>query len=537
MKNRKTKTKPVIFICLVVAILLISYIAGILPFSLFLLLIVYSGLYLVVVKQRKTVKILADLAVINLLIVYDKALQLVKRKLMSVSRSLLFLKILIFLDYKLPTTLNRLYKKTYTIVYSILLFLSVKLPRKIRRIVKLILKIIVYSIIGLLDLVISFVSRLYKKTYTIVYSILLFLSVKLPRKTRRAVKLILKIIVYSIIGLLDLVYSLIIVLLNSFNKFISELRLIVNKLTIVYLSKKATLTRFAGIAVFVLIILFFFIGVKPNEESIKFVDAYGEDCTYDSDCAICEYCDGTCKYVADGSEDTTNGCYDYTGCSATSGDYCRCDGAGSCLTLDAGYCTANAQCFNYCDAENTANEGLKGTEDDDLVCFSAAACDGGANNCGNQDGDCQYDPGSDDECDDYSEGSAVGSTGYCDSNCGYHAKGTYKFYVKDSGGTNRASFDDAGNVVITGTLYQSSGTGPSGGDDFIIQNSAGTWKAWIDGPTGNMYLAGTMTDGQGSVTPPANSFIIQNSGGTPVAYIDSNGNLGLVGAFVQGGTP
>jgi len=486
--KQKNKTKPVIFIWLVIAVLLISYIIGVLPFSLFLLLMVYSGLYFIVVKQRKIVKILADLAVINLLIVYNNAVESIKKRLNQIRKSTLSLKILIFLDYKLPTVLSKLYKKAYAFVYSILLFLSVKLPRKIRRSVKLILKTIVYLIIGLLELINSSATKL-----------------------------------------LSLIYS-----------FISRLRSIFDYLTAIYLSKRASLTRFAGIAVFVLIILFFFIGIKPGEESIKFVGAAGEACTYDSDCTICNYCDsGTCAFIASQNPDNeeTHLCVNTDGCSATSGDYCRCDGAGTCLTNDAGECTSNAQCFNYCDAENTANEGLKGTESDDLVCFSAAACDGGATNCGNQDGDCQYDPGSDDNCDDYSEGSAVGSTGYCDSNCGYHAKGTYKFYVKDSAGTNRASFDDAGNVVITGTLYQSSGTGPSGGDDFIIQNSAGTWKAWIDGPTGNMYLAGTMTDGQGSVTPPANSFIIQNNGGTPVAYIDSNGNLGLVGAFVQGGTP
>ena len=246
MKSKKTKIKPVIFIYLVMAIFFVSYSAGILPFNLFLLLIVYSGLYIIVVKERKTVKILIDLVIINFLIAYESLLQLIKRKLMHISSSLLFLKILIFLDYKLPIMLNRLYKKSYAFVYSILLFLSVKLPRK----------------------------------------------------TRRSVKLILKIIIYSIIDLLDLIYSLIIVLLNSFNKFISEFRLIINKLTAVYLSKKAELTRFAGIAVFVLIILFFFIGVKPGEESIKIVGAAGEACTYNSDCAICEYCDTTCKYIA-----------------------------------------------------------------------------------------------------------------------------------------------------------------------------------------------------------------------------------------------
>ena len=526
--KRKTKTKPVIFIYLVIAIVLISYIIGVFPFNLFLSLIVYSSLYLVVVKERKTVKILTDLVILNFLIAYDNLLELIKRKLMPISRSLLFLKILVFLDYKLPK-----------FVYSILLFISVKLPRKIRRAVKLILKIIVYLVIDLLDLAISFVSRLYKKTYTIVYSVLLFLSVKLPRKIRRAVKLILKIIVYSTISLLDLVYSLIIVLLNSFNKFISELRLIINKLTIIYLSKRAALTRFAGIVVFVLIILFFFVGVKPGEETIKFVGAVGEACVYETDCALCENCvSSVCTYVANGLADTlgTFLCTGTTGCSATTNDYCRCNGAGTCLTNDAGECTANAQCFNYCDAENTANEGLQGLESDDLVCFSGIACDGGAVKCGNQDGDCQYDPGSDPTCDDYSEGSTVGTTGYCDSNCGYHAIGIDKFYVKNSAGSNIASFDDAGNVVITGTLTQSSATAPSGGDDFIIQDSAGTWQAWIDGATGNMYLAGTMLDGQ-AISPPANSFIIQNSAGTAVSYIDSSGNLRLSGAFVAGGTP
>jgi len=558
--KRKNKTKPVIFIYLVIAIVSVSYIAGILPFGLFLSLIVYSGLYLIVLKERKTVKILADLVILNFLIVYYNLLELIKRKLMSISRSLLFLKILIFLDYKLPIVLNRLYKKAYSIVYSILLFLSVKLPRKIRRAVKLILKTIVYSVIDSLDLAISFVLRLYKKTYAIVYSILLFLSVKLPRKTRRTVKFILKTIIYSVIYFIELVVFLIlksafainsifIKLFNLINSFISRLRLIINKLTAVYLSKKAALTRFAGIAVFVLIILFFFIGVKPNEESIKFVGAFGENCGYDVfNCSICEFCNASdlCEYIASGDPDTfgdPDRCNLDNGCSATSGDYCRCNGTGSCLTLDNGSCTDNAYCFNDCDAEDGTYETLYGKNTDNLVCFSGVACEGGQLFCGSHDEDCQFDPGADNNCDDYSEGSDIlsGDPGYpgsCDANCGYHAEGAYKFYVKNSTNDNIASFDDVGNVTIKGILYESSAIAPPyGNDDFIIQNSTADWVAWIDGSTGSMYLTGTMTDGQASVTPPANSFIIQNSGGTNVSYIDSNGNLGLIGAFVQGGIP
>ena len=512
--KRKTKTKPVIFIYLVIAIFSVSYIAGILPFGLFLSLIVYSGLHLIVLKERKTVKILADLVILNFLIVYYNLLELIKRKLMSISRSLLFLKILIFLDYKLPIVLNKLYKKAYSIVYSILLFLSVKLPRKIRRAVKLILKTIVYLAINLLDSAISFVSKLISTINRI------------------------------ILRLFDLINSSVTKLLSLINSFILRLMLILNYLTAIYLSKKAALTRFAGIIVFVLIILFFFIGIKPGEESIKFVGAVGEGCAYETDCALCENCVGSiCTYVGNGLADTlgTYQCTGTTGCSATSGDYCRCDGAASCLTNDNGTCTDNAECFNNCDAEDGIYEALYGKDTDDFVCFSETECDGGASKCGNYDGDCQFDAGADDNCDDYSGGSNIligdpGYPGYCDANCGYHAEGG-NFYVKNSTNDNIASFNDIGNVTIKGILYENSTTDPDGDDNFIIQNSTADWVAWINGSTGSMYLTGTMTDGQASVTPPANSFIIQNSGGTNVSYIDSNGNLGLIGAFVQGGIP
>jgi len=510
MKNEKTKLKPVIFIYLVIAMLFISYTAGILPFGLFLSLIIYSGLYLIIVKERKTVKIVIDLIILNFLITYENLSQLIKRNLMLVSRSLLFLKIIIFLDYRLPTVLNILYKKTSVFVYSVLLFLSVKLPRQIRRTVKLILKTIVYStlsllklinssVMKLLSLINSFISRLYKKTSVFVYSVLLFLSVKLPRQIRRNVKLILKTIVYSAIYFIELVVPLIlksafvikstaIKLFNLIDYFISQLSSIFSYLTAIYLSKKASLTRFAGIAVFVLIILFFFIGVNPGEETIKFVGAVGEACTYNDEC-------------------TALGSY-------------------------------------ACDAESgLITEPREGKTTDDLLCFNKVACYGGSPFCGSQDGHCQADAGASSNCDDYPEMSSIASVdpgypGYCDSNCAYHSTmGTYKFYVKNSAGTNRASFDDAGNVVIKGTLYKNGAVSPAGNDDFIIKNSAGTNVAYIDGATGNMYLAGGMWDAQPSVTPPANSFIIKNSAGTNVAYIDGSGNLKLIGAFVQLGTP
>ncbi len=447
MKNEKTKLKPVIFIYLVIAMLFISYTAGILPFGLFLSLIIYSGLYLIIVKERKTVKIVIDLIILNFLITYENLSQLIKRNLMLVSRSLLFLKIIIFLDYRLPTVLNILYKKAYVFVYSVLLFLSVKLPKQIRRTVKLILKTIVYSAIYFIELVVPLILK----------------SAFVIKST--AIKLF-----------------------NLIDYFISQLSSIFSYLTAIYLSKKASLTRFAGIAVFVLIILFFFIGVNPGEETIKFVGAVGEACTYNDEC-------------------TALGSY-------------------------------------ACDAESgLITEPREGKTTDDLLCFNKVACYGGSPFCGSQDGHCQADAGASSNCDDYPEMSSIASVdpgypGYCDSNCAYHSTiGTYKFYVKNSAGTNRASFDDVGNVVITGTLYKNGAVSPAGNDDFIIKNSAGTNVAYIDGATGNMYLAGGMWDAQPSVTPPANSFIIKNSAGTNVAYIDGSGNLKLIGAFVQLGTP
>ncbi|MDD5086172.1 MAG: DUF2341 domain-containing protein, partial [Candidatus Nanoarchaeia archaeon] len=133
--------------------------------------------------------------------------------------------------------------------------------------------------------------------------------------------------------------------------------------------------------------------------------------------------------------------------------------------------------------------------------------------------------------DAYQDGTALNS-----SDLMITTPGAYKFYVKDSTGNNIAYFDDAGYVVISGTLQQSSSTAPSGNDDFIIQNSTGDWQAWVDGSTGNMYLRGTMLDWQ-AITPPADSFIIQNSTGNNMSYIDSSGNLRLSGGFTSGGNP
>jgi hypothetical protein len=104
-------------------------------------------------------------------------------------------------------------------------------------------------------------------------------------------------------------------------------------------------------------------------------------------------------------------------CTSYESLYCQTDNTWGALLPDGCACTANGQCTNYCDAENTANEGLSGLEGDDLVCFSAAACTSGSN-CGSEDGSCQVDAGADADCDDYDDSTCL-INAYCDSACGY----------------------------------------------------------------------------------------------------------------------
>lgn len=89
-------------------------------------------------------------------------------------------------------------------------------------------------------------------------------------------------------------------------------------------------------------------------------------------------------------------------------------------------CAYDAWCTNYCDDEASGYpEGQHGLNTDNLVCYSGASCGGGASNCDNIDGSCNYNVGASSQCDDYSENSCVGSTGYCDTNCQYRTDGDY----------------------------------------------------------------------------------------------------------------
>jgi len=89
---------------------------------------------------------------------------------------------------------------------------------------------------------------------------------------------------------------------------------------------------------------------------------------------------------------------------------------------------------------------------------------------------------------------------------------------------------------VKGTIYQNSSAQPDGGD-FIIKNSAGTVKAWINNDNGDLYLVGEYILYQSSITPSSdNDFIIKNaSTENVVAMVDtSTGNLYRLGAMFIG---
>jgi hypothetical protein len=187
------------------------------------------------------------------------------------------------------------------------------------------------------------------------------------------------------------------ILKKQISKISSNFSNLAYSINILIYSKKDLIRKSSIALAFICIFVFTFIGIAPNEKSIV-TAVVGGSCAYDTDCDLCEYCpdtcddtidyDGetnkctddagygppcdpgycgltdTCEALTGGVEDTDNGCYDYTGCSATGGDYCRCYGDDTCLTNDGGYCTGNSDCYSgYCDSDGV------GLADDDY-CFT-----------------------------------------------------------------------------------------------------------------------------------------------------------------------
>jgi hypothetical protein len=104
-----------------------------------------------------------------------------------------------------------------------------------------------------------------------------------------------------------------------------------------------------------------------------------------------------------------------------------------------------------------------------------------------------------------------------------------KLIFQDSSGTSKAFFDDAGDMVLSGSLTQSgtcASTAPTG-NAFKLQNASGYVKAWIDS-TGAMCIKGSLTQSNSNwASCASNSFIVANSAGAYQSCIDDYGNLYL----------
>lgn len=117
----------------------------------------------------------------------------------------------------------------------------------------------------------------------------------------------------------------------------------------------------------------------------------------------------------------------------------------------------------------------------------------------------------------------------------YYAVGeSRKFIVRDNNGTDVASFNEQGDVILSGSCSaQASCVAPS--PSFIIQNNAGSTVAYVD-DNGNLCLeSGDCTDQSANCNAPqGDAFIIKNENGTNVSYIDQTGDLCLTGDLITG---
>ncbi len=104
-------------------------------------------------------------------------------------------------------------------------------------------------------------------------------------------------------------------------------------------------------------------------------------------------------------------------------------------------------------------------------------------------------------------------------------------FIRNSEGKNKAVFDSFGNLALSGKLMQNNSE-LTPGNDFIIKNSSGGIKAWIDDASGDMRIAGSLIQNtKVSCIAPKDSFIIENKNKSCVVYIDSQGNLWLKGGL------
>ncbi|MCK4291711.1 MAG: right-handed parallel beta-helix repeat-containing protein [Planctomycetes bacterium] len=119
------------------------------------------------------------------------------------------------------------------------------------------------------------------------------------------------------------------------------------------------------------------------------------------------------------------------------------------------------------------------------------------------------------------------------------------FSVQDSSAQTVALFDSVGDLILKGTLTESTTPTATANDEFRVQDSNSVDVAIIDANEGNMYIHGALYENLRAQTPPqpleppegSDDFIIRNSSGAVIAYIDASGNLYLKGELYENYEP
>ena len=113
--------------------------------------------------------------------------------------------------------------------------------------------------------------------------------------------------------------------------------------------------------------------------------------------------------------------------------------------------------------------------------------------------------------------------------------------IRGQGGAPVARFDPDGDIVLSGTLYQSATPGQLASTtetEFLVKAFGGEVVARIDGATGDMYLKGTATTGLSSITPASvPEFVVKDLWGDAAVLIDSSGGLFALGTISENSSP
>lgn len=107
------------------------------------------------------------------------------------------------------------------------------------------------------------------------------------------------------------------------------------------------------------------------------------------------------------------------------------------------------------------------------------------------------------------------------------------FEIKDSSGCTTVSFDDSGNLYLTGTLHEDFENvygvplyEVANEDEFVYGDGSSIGLV-IENDYGNLWIDGFVHEDQGM--SGANGFIIKNSEGETVAYIETDSDVYLSG--------